>query len=161
MYSTNHGNALLPRPDSGGLNILLVAPRASARAIEEVLKGAVILEAERFDDRDHFNSVCVERLEGAQRELARRSYDVILVDMNQADAAKHDILQWAAGFAAELPVLLLSQTADATLSQLAISAGIQACLHRDGLDLQQLPEIVLRSIDNHALIAFSEAAVVH
>ena len=161
MCPVSYDNALLPRRDSQALNILVAASTADAREIENVLKGAVIAEAERFERRDRFACVRVERLEDARRQLGTWCFDVVLIDRELPGSFDADTLQWCESFAEELPALLLCETADAALIRAALSAGIQACLHKDSLELAELPSIVLRSIDNHALIALSEALVVH
>jgi CheY-like chemotaxis protein len=161
MCPVNQHSALLPRRDWQALNVLVIASSSDAHEIEEMLKGAVIAEAERFEQRDRFAVHCVADLDEAVRALASWSFDVVLLDRDQPDAQGSDTVQWCAGFSELLPVILLCETADGAISQDAIAAGIQACLHRDGFDLSELPQIVLRSIDNHALIAMSEAVVIH
>ena len=83
-------------------------------------------------------------VQAAVRALARQPIDLVLLDLNLPDGSGLEVLDFMRGQPrlAEVPVLVVSASADQDLLAEARARGAQACLLKP-VDLQQLRQMAL------------------
>jgi phosphoserine phosphatase RsbU/P len=125
------------------VRILLIEDNpGDARLIRETLREAVSLQ---------FDLCHVERLSEARDHCSRQTVDVILLDLSLSDARGLETVSQCLGFAADLPIIVLTGLDDERVAVQAVQAGAQDYLVKGQVDSTLLVRSIRYAVERKRL----------
>ena len=90
--------------------------------------------------------------------LANETLDLLLLDLNLADAQGADIFRRAQAAASQVPVILLTSAEDAEMAARLVRDGAQDFLIKKQIDCAPLAHAMRNAIERHRLLSATRAA---
>ncbi len=94
-----------------------------------------------------FQFTWVERLDAAFERLSRESFDVLLLDLSLPDSFGPDTFRRARKAAPDLPIVVLTGTADESLGLAAVQEGVQDYLLKSQADGRRIARVIRYAIE--------------
>ncbi|MGZ4869483.1 MAG: GAF domain-containing protein, partial [Halobacteriota archaeon] len=127
------------------INVLLIEDNPTdVRLVQEILRGS---------PSDHFNIISASTLAQGLERIAADHVDIILLDLGLPDSQGFDTFQAVEEHASDLPIIILTVSANEELGIMAIRAGAQRFFSKDvltpdGAYAEMFPQIIRYSIEH-------------
>ncbi|MGZ4883712.1 MAG: GAF domain-containing protein, partial [Halobacteriota archaeon] len=127
------------------INVLLIEDNPTdVRLVQEILRGS---------PSDHFNIISASTLAQGLERIVADHVDIILLDLGLPDSQGFDTFQAVEEHASDLPIIILTVSANEELGIMAIRAGAQRFFSKDvltpdGAYAEMFPQIIRYSIEH-------------
>ncbi len=131
------------------IGILLIEDNiGDARIISELLR----------DVKDfNFSLTHVQTLNEGLLLLEKSTYDVILLDLGLPDSIGYETISKAREKAQNIPIVILTGSADEKVERIAVQSGIQDYLIKGQIESSPLAKSIYHAIDRHKMIKTIES----
>lgn len=128
-------------------------PKIRVLAVENGLADFALLVELLRETGNDFEPVQSTRLSEAQQRLAKESFDVVLLDLALPDSMGLDTLQGLRTHLQSVPIVVLSDSSDMSLSVRAVEQGAQDFLAKGNLTSEVLDRTIRNAITRHRLVS--------